>query len=132
MSGLTTGKRTPVSRPLVGIITLALLGTWAGVWILHAAGALDADQQPLKMWWAGCGRVGLVMFALWLALPGGGRPAAWANLSKPMLAVFLLIAVVVAVRPVRLAIFLPLLVLLAGASLLLRPRLKRRPDSRAV
>ena len=128
MSGSTTGKRTTISRPLVGLITLALLGTWGAMWLLHAAGAVDAESQPLKLWWAGFGRVGLVMLALWLALPSKDRPAAWANVSKPMLVGVLLVVVLVAVRP---WIAVPLLAFLAIASLFLRPRAKRRPESRA-
>lgn len=124
MSGTTTERRPAVSRPLVGIIALVLLGTWGVMGVLQLTGGLDSDDSKVRMWWAGFGRVGLVMLAFWLALPSPGRPAAWANLSKPMLIGLLLAVVLVAVRP---WIAIPLLAMLAVASFFLRPRAKRRP-----
>jgi hypothetical protein len=128
MSSNTTTKVSGVSRPLVGLITLACLGAWVVIGLLDVAGAVDAESQPLFMWWAGFGRVGIVMFALWLALPTKGRPAAWANISKTMLIVCLLLVALVAIRP---WIALPLVVLLAVVTFVLRPRARRRPQSRA-
>jgi hypothetical protein len=127
MSGSTTERRTAVSRPLVGIIALALLGTWAVIGLLQLTGTVDSEDARLRMWWAAFGRVGLVMLAFWLALPSPGRPAAWAKLSKPMLIALILAVVLVTISPAARRLAIPLLAVLAIASLLLRPRAKRRP-----
>lgn len=122
------GHKHAISRPLVGVITVALLLTWGVMGLLQWTGTLDSSDAQVRVWWAGFGRVGLLMFALWIALPSKGRPAAWANLSKPMLVLFLLVAVLLAVRP---WIAVPLLALMALAGIFLRPRARRRPESRA-
>ena len=128
MSDQPARKQNTISRPLVGIITLVLALTWCILGLLQWTGTLDRDETTLRMWWAGFGRIGLLMFALWIALPSNNRPAAWANISKPMLVGLLLAVVLVAVRP---WLAIPLLALLAITSLILRPRARRRPQSRA-
>jgi hypothetical protein len=128
MSDQPTQKQNAVSRPLVGAITIALLLAWTVTGLLQYTGTWHGDEANLDMWRAGFLRVGLLMFALWIALPTKDRPAAWSNISKPMLFGLLLAIVLVAVRP---WIAIPLLAVLAVASLILRPRARRRPQSRA-
>lgn len=73
---------------------------------------------------AGCIRVGLLLGALWLALPTRTRPAAWANVSP-----YVVVGVVVALLFVRqMRIFIPLLIVVGILGLLLRPRPKRPPS----
>ena len=68
-------SKTTVSRPLVGFLTIALFGIalalsiWPGVF----SGPMGATVG------GACARVGVVLAALWLALPTRNRPAAWAN-----------------------------------------------------
>ncbi|QDT17710.1 hypothetical protein [Alienimonas californiensis] len=45
---------------------------------LIGAATVYAIRPELELWWAGAMRVGIVMGALWLALPSRDRPAAWA------------------------------------------------------
>ncbi len=72
-------------------------------------------------------RVGLLMFAFWLALPTKKRDAAWANVS-PWFFVGLILAIVgVAVRP---KIAVPLIVVLSIFGFVLRPRNKKRAPRR--
>src|SRR5579863_49320 len=70
------GNAKHVSRPLVGAIAIVLLGIAAvlSVW----PGAASGTGAMLC---GGSARVGVVMAALWLALPTRNRPAAWASLS---------------------------------------------------
>ncbi|MBW3541680.1 MAG: hypothetical protein KY476_15535 [Planctomycetes bacterium] len=123
-----------VNRPLTGVISLVLLGAWVVLWVVRgdpgdATGAAGENDSTVRMWQGACLRVGLLMGALWLALPSKNREAAWANFSLPMLALFVGIVVAVAMRP-RIAI--PLLIVLGLAALIIRPRAKERPRSRDV
>jgi hypothetical protein len=121
-------RKHAISRLKVGIIALVLLMIWGVMGLLQWTGTLDSGDSQVRVWWAGFGRVGLLMIALWVALPSKDRPAAWANISKPMLIVVLLVAVMVAIRP---WIGIPLLALMAVVGFFLRPRTRRRPESRA-
>lgn len=69
-------------------------------------------------WAAACLRIGLVLGALWTALPTRKRPAAWANISRSQL-IFLIIA---AILLPRLKFFLPVLLAGIGIGWLLRPK----------
>ena len=71
----------PISAdaPAAGAALLGRLGVGiAAAACLTAAAAVYAVRPDLTLWWAGAMRVGVVMGALWLALPGRGREAAWA------------------------------------------------------
>ena len=72
--------KVPVSRTLVGIISLACL--CAGPGLLLA----NPDDDSVRLWAGGFNRAGLLMGALWFALPSGNRGAAWTNVSIPALA----------------------------------------------
>lgn len=111
MRGMTD-NRAPVNRPLVGILALVCCGVGAALWF----GWPDQDAFA-----AGFLRAGLVLGAVWLALPTRSRPAAWANLSPTALvAVFLAL---VLVRQFR--VLIPLLIVVCVAAIVLRPRPKR-------
>ena len=102
-------------RPTVGLLAIALLSAWVALWI-----------WPLE--WEGnhalqgaCLRVGLVMGALWLALPQLHRVPGW------LVVLTTVVAVVVALQPRRAVVLVPVLI----AAWLLRPR-KRKAANREL
>lgn len=107
-------QQISVNRTLVGLIAVACLLTGLVVGI--------ADDFT-NLWCAAFIRVGLVMGAIWVALPARDREAAWANLSPGKLIAVLVFAVMLASRP---RVFLPILVGIAILWLVLRPRTSRR------
>ena len=102
--------------------TAALLWIWPEL-LPGAAGATVAGAAA---------RVGIVMAALWLALPTRSRPSAWANLSVNSVAVGLLAVMALLRIPFRIMLPLAGTVLALGAVLrpksLERPRPKRRSE----
>jgi len=110
-----------INRTLVGVLALGCLLAAAAVWI----GAPGDNQWT--MWCAAFTRVGLLMSAFWLALPYGSRDAAWANVTPWSFLGIMLAVVGVAARP---KVAVPLLFVLAVVGFVLRPRQKKRPESR--
>ncbi|MEZ6066396.1 MAG: hypothetical protein R3B90_11975 [Planctomycetaceae bacterium] len=100
----------PVNRTLVGVLAVVL--TLAGV----AVGLYDSLDN---MWCGGLLRTGVLLAALWIALPTRHRPAAWANIS-PWTAVGAVILLVIFVRQPR-AFIIVVAILVAGA-IFVRPR----------
>ncbi len=119
---MNDGKIT-INRPLVGLIALACLGLSLGLWF---KGSVEPDDDMVMGGGAGAAffRVGLLMSALWLALPGKGREAAWAKVT-PGTFVGLLLAVYAVVRLKWMAI--PILAAFGLLALILKPRTKYRP-----
>jgi len=113
------GKVT-LNRPLVGIIALACVGAFATLYFTGDSSAENKNQ----MWAAAFLRVGLLMGALWLALPGKGKEAAWAKVSTNTLLGLFLAVLGIAWRP-RIAI--PFLLVLGILALFIKPRTKYRP-----
>lgn len=110
---------------MVGFLALVCL-TAGAVILIAARSGESGDRAPF---WPGAFiRVGLLLGAFWLALPARGREAAWARVSPASIAGFALAIVGIAVRP-RIAV--PILIVLAIAAFLLRPRQKERPNRRA-
>jgi hypothetical protein len=72
--------------------------------------------------------VGIVMAALWLALPTGNRTAAWAKVSLASVLPLLLTALALFRIPFRILIPLAAFVLLVGV--ILRPKPLKRPERR--
>jgi len=118
-------SKTTVSRPLVGCLAIGLLGfalilsIWPGM-ISGAAGATLCGAAA---------RVGIVIAALWLALPSRSRPAAWANLSATSVASAAMAVMAIFRVPFRIMIPLAAIVMVLG--IVLRPRPLRRPERRA-
>ena len=107
-------------RLLVGIIAVALLTAAALLWILPGP---STSQQTL-LWRAACGRIGVVMVALWLAMPTRTRPAAWANLNPRSVAAVVIVAL--AIRfPLRFLV--PAVAVLFILGVFLRPKERVRP-----
>jgi drug/metabolite transporter (DMT)-like permease len=121
---MPTSNKT-VNRPLVGSLALGLLGfalvlsIWPGM-ISGPAGATLCGVAA---------RVGIVMAALWLALPSRGRPAAWANLSTTSLASAAMAVMAIFRVPFRIMIPLSATVMVLG--FVLRPKPLQRPERRA-
>tara|TARA_R110002111_G_scaffold126741_5_gene191487 strand:- start:73482 stop:73841 length:360 start_codon:yes stop_codon:yes gene_type:complete len=117
------GEKIPINRALVGVISVGCLIT-AGC--LHQFVTVEQFAQKVAATGAFM-RVGLLMFAFWLALPTRNRDAAWANVS-PWVFVGLILGIVgVAVRP---KIAIPLIVILAVLGFFLRPRDRKRSSRR--
>lgn len=110
-------RSVSVNRTLVGVIALACLGVGSAILIV------DSYEN---MWAAAFIRVGLVTGAFWIALPGQGREAAWANMSPYLILAMLLGALVFVSRP---RVFVALLIPLAVIGFFLRPRTRRRDRS---
>jgi hypothetical protein len=100
-----------VNRSLVGALAAACCGVGAALWFGWP------DQEAFA---AGCLRVGLLLGAVWLALPTKTRPAAWASISPAVVVVVVLALLLVR----QLRVFIPLLVVVTLAALVLRPRSK--------
>jgi hypothetical protein len=108
-------------RILVGIIAVALLSAAALLEILPG----PSTSQQTQLWRAACGRIGLVMVALWLAMPSRTRPAAWANLNPRSVAAVAIVAL--AIRFPQLRVLLPAVAVLFILGVFLRPKERVRP-----
>jgi hypothetical protein len=107
-------------RLFAGVIALSLLAAAVLLWILPG----PSTSQATAMWRGACGRIGIVMAALWMAMPTRTRPAAWSNLNPRSVGAVGLVAL--AMRfPLRL--LLPVGGILVVAGMLLRPRRRVRP-----
>jgi hypothetical protein len=114
-------QRIPINRSAVGWIALGCLAAAVGLepWVGESSG--------LSLWQSALGRVGIVMGALWLALPGRNQDAPWLSLSPKSIA-GLLIALIFTIRvPPR--VLIPGAIFLGVIVVLLRPRPKKRPTS---
>ncbi len=118
-------RQIPINRPLVGVIALVCLAAAIGLRIGYSG---DTNKE---LWVTGFGRAGLVMAALWIALPSGQRKAAWANVSPMTLLGLGLAIFAIAARPAIILRMLPIFGVLGAIAYYLRPRPKakdERPD----
>jgi len=111
-----------MNRTLAGVSALSCLALALAIWTTHPA------DPSWRMWMSGFVRVGLLLSAIWLALPTDSRNAAWTNVTPRSLLVVLL--VVVALVRLKLKIVVIFVAVLAVATLVLRPRGKQRPKNR--
>ena len=111
-----------VRKLLVGIIALVCLATAAGLWIFTD----DAVKNPVT---SVTMRLGIMLGALWLALPRQGQHLAW---EKGLPIVVAVIVVLAFVRGSwRVLIYaIPAAIVVGIAAAFLRPRSKRRPPDR--
>ncbi|MCA9062839.1 MAG: hypothetical protein KDA96_07265 [Planctomycetaceae bacterium] len=110
---MTDGIPEQTRRRIVGLLAIAAVvaGTM-GIWFKGLESA----------WAASCLRVGILLGALWLALPGRRRQAAWAFLTW-----WKLLGIVVATLLIsRLKYLLPVLIAGFAIGWFLRPRRKTR------
>ncbi len=113
--------RITISRPMVGVCAALCLGGAVVLWILYPS--MSSNDENLQQWImlkAACTRIGLVMGAMWLALPRGGRQV---EVSPKAFVVGFIAFVGLVLRP---KFFLPLLVAVAILAVILRPRDKNR------
>lgn len=102
-------------RFLIGLLALVCLAIVAGLWVFST----DPEHSALL---AGVTRIGVVLGALWMALPASGEFPRLSRLS-PMLVVG---AVLFAIFAQRLRWYvIPLSVAVAIAYAFLKPRVKR-------
>ena len=114
-------EKITINRTMVGLLALVCLGTSLTIWLV----------SPTEQFWlAAFMRVGLLMLAFWLALPTRSREAAWANVSPKILIGMALAIVVVVIRPNAVKVAVPILIVLAIVSFVLRPPDKQRPKTR--
>ncbi|QDT38771.1 hypothetical protein [Stratiformator vulcanicus] len=105
----TSPKGLDLNPRLVGLIALGCL--------LGAGGSyLFLPHKPSL--YAGFIRVGLLMSALWLALPSKNREAAWARLSPLGVAIWVATLLLVAISP---KLGVPLLIVLMVIRFIRRP-----------
>ncbi len=111
-----------VRKLIVGVIALICLGTAAGLWIF----ADEPGKNPVT---SVTMRLGIMLGALWLALPRQGENLAW---EKCLPAVVAVIVVLSFVRGSwRILIYaIPAAIVVGIAAAFLRPRSKRRPPPR--
>lgn len=110
--------RISVNRKLVGLCAALCLGGAGFLWYRWSPGGtgrIAAEQGTALL--AALTRVGLVLAALWIALPPTGQ----VDISPRVLVVGFAALVGVALRP---KFFIPLLLALAVLAFLLRPRKK--------
>ncbi len=119
-----TSKTIPVNRTMVGLIAFGCLGIAIG---LGFTSNWLPDSNSTALLQGGLARVGLLMGAIWLALPGKNQAAAWANVS-PWTLIGLLLAVILTTR-IQLRVLIPAAVVMGVICLVLRPRPKKRPPT---
>lgn len=104
-----------VNRPLVGAIAAMLLAAAGGL-------SLFGTDGTLSMWSGACLKVGMVMAALWLALPSLTRRSEFGQTSWTTLFVTIGLALIVAWKKVPLKVVLPSLVAFVFVIRILGPR----------
>ena len=110
-------QKVTINRSLVGWLSLAFL---AGFVVTLFTGTNDKAD----VWQGICSRVGVVLGALWLALPKDGTLGKWAEVSVLKLVVIVAIFIAVVRAPRK---YLPILLAIAAAGRFLRPPDKVRP-----
>lgn len=111
-----------LNRTVIGLMAL-ICGIASAV--LLGMMATRPENSGLIYTQGGLARMALVLGALWLAMPGRNREAAWANISPRFLALLLGAAIVMIRIPPR--ILIPLAIVAGVTIIILRPRPKRRP-----
>ena len=113
----SSANAVTINRNLVGGITIAMLAGTGFLWLF-------AGTQ--NIWTGACLKVGLVMGALWMALPTFAHHRSLGQTSWVMVISFVALALLLTGRRVDFRIILPLLVGIVIATLILRPRGKTR------
>ena len=101
-------------------INQKLVGTSACT-MLVGAGLLWFLVGSQNMWTGACLKVGLVMGALWLALPSLKRKGSWGHTSWGVIVLTVAVALVLTGKRVDMRIILPLLVGIVLTTKVLRP-----------
>lgn len=111
-----------VRKLIVGIIALGCLAIAAGTWIF--------DDDPIRNPVASVTmRLGIMLGALWLALPRQGESLAWEKCLPPLVAVIVVLSFIRGSWRV-LIYAIPAAIVVGIAATFLRPRSRRRPPPR--
>lgn len=102
-------------RNSIGFVALLCLASAAALFFV-----VDKPQENGLV--AALVRVGIVMAALWLAVPAVGQSAAWSKAAPALIA----IAISIAIIGRKLIWLLPIAIVVGIAVAFLRPRIKRR------
>ncbi|WP_397571053.1 hypothetical protein [Schlesneria sp. T3-172] len=113
----SSSKSVVINRNLVGVIAVVMLG---------GAGILWVFTGTQNIWTGACLKVGLVMGALWMALPAIARNRSLGEASWFNVIAFVGLALLLTGKRVDIRIIIPLLAGIAIATLILRPRPKTR------
>ncbi|MSR60098.1 MAG: hypothetical protein EXS05_21070 [Planctomycetaceae bacterium] len=103
-----------IKRALVGILSLVCLAVAAGLWVFTE----DPEQNAFL---AAVSKVGIMLAALWLALPRQGESVAWERLVPVLVGTLIFVAL--AGRALR--YLLPVAFIVGLVLFFLRPRPKR-------
>lgn len=110
-------QKVTINRSLVGWLALAFL---TGFVVTFFTGPKDSAD----LWQGICSRVGVMLGALWLALPKDGSLGKWAEVSLLKLAVIIAMFIAFVRAPRK---WLPILLAIGAAARFLRPPEKVRP-----
>lgn len=109
-----------VNRSLVGAIGLGLLAVAGLIWALGLEGSND-------MWRGACMKVGIVMGALWLALPSITRNPELGRASLGVVVGAVAVALILGRTKVPLNVLIPTVLSFAFVLRVLRPSQPKRP-----
>ena len=115
MNEWTTAGR----KSMAGILALLCLAVAGALWLLKENPEQDLATSAFT-------KVGIVMAALWLALPSRGDASGWDRAFPIGIAVIVLLSVL-RVKGRFLLYAIPAAILFAVVATLLRPRSRRRP-----
>jgi len=115
--GIMNDSTTYIGRTQVGVLAAICLGIAGAVWIF------SPEREALL---AAFFRVGILMTALWFAVPAKGAQLVWEKIL-PIVAGGLVL-IVLAKRVIIVA--LPLAIAVGAAAYMLRPRNKEKPGER--
>lgn len=110
----------PVNRGLLGLLALTCLLSAGGLAIAQLGNQAD-------LWQGAFLRVGVLLSAIWIALPSRENDPAWANVSIWHVGGTLVSLLLVARSKIPLKLIVPAAVIACVAILILRPRPKTRP-----
>lgn len=113
---MSENQTVTINRTLVGVLAIACL--------IGAGAAFLYEDDDVNMWRGIFTRLGLVLTALWMALPKDGTLGKWANVSLTTLIGIILAVFMVARNPRQ---YVPLMLAVAAIGRFLRPREKARP-----
>ena len=117
MTNSPISQSVTINRALIGLIAAVMLG---------GAGILWCFAGSQNMWTGACLKVGLVVAALWLALPTISRRDNWGQTSWGTVIGFFAFALFLIGKRIDIKIVLPMLVGVAIAVMVLRPKSKAR------
>ncbi|WP_010588188.1 hypothetical protein [Schlesneria paludicola] len=118
MTDSPTSQTLTINRALIGILSSIMLVSAGALWVF-------AGSQ--NMWTGACLKVGIVMAALWLALPTISRRGNLGQASWGAVIGFMALLVILTSKRVDFRIVLPMLIGAAIAIMILRPKSKSGP-----